>query len=522
MDKQKSILVLVVVLSCASICFGKYSGGTGEPNNPYQIATAEDLNDIGNHHEDFNKCFLVVADIDLADYTGTQFNRIGTDWNNAFTGVFDGNDHKVWNFTWTSTGRSYIGLFGYVAYVAGGQIKNLGLENVDVNAVNGYNVGGLVGYNYRGTITNCYSTGSVSGTGTFYTGGLVGYNSDGTITNCYSRGSVTGQSYVGGLAGETYSGTIRDCYSICRVTGSYDVGGLVGENDYGRITNCYSTGDVNGTGDYVGGLVGLLNDGTIINCYAVGTVTGSSSVGGLVGYNYYGTIQDCCAIGSVLGNEYVGGLVGFERYGLITDCYSTGSVSGQNYVGGLAGETRSGTTRDCYSTSNVSGGNYVGGLAGSTVGGVANCYSTGNVSGTGSNIGGLTGSGGATNSFWDVETSNQSTSGGGTGKLTDEMKTKSTFTGAGWDFVGETVNGTNDYWRMCVNGVEYPLLSWQFIGDFTCPDGVDILDLAFFVERWLHSCWWDNNFCNCTDTNHDGSVNFLDFAILASQWVEER
>jgi hypothetical protein len=71
-----------------------------------------------------------------------------------------------------------------------------------------------------------------------------------------------------------------------------------------------------------------------------------------------------------------------------------------------------------------------------------------------------------------------------------------------------------------VDGVEYPLLSWQFIPDFICPDGVDILDLAFLVDRWLAECDETNNFCNCTDTDYDGQVNLPDFAILASHWLE--
>ena len=45
----------------------KYSGGTGEPNNPYQIADANDMNDIGNHPEDWDKHFVMVNDINLAD-----------------------------------------------------------------------------------------------------------------------------------------------------------------------------------------------------------------------------------------------------------------------------------------------------------------------------------------------------------------------------------------------------------------------------------------------------------------------
>ncbi len=51
------------------------------------------------------------------------------------------------------------------------------------------NVGGLVGRNYYGTVSGCYSTGSVLGSGSV--GGLVGWNW-GTVSQCYSAGSVSG------------------------------------------------------------------------------------------------------------------------------------------------------------------------------------------------------------------------------------------------------------------------------------------------------------------------------------------
>ena len=63
---------------------------------------------------------------------------------------------------------------------------------------------------------------------------------------------------------------------------------------------------------------------------------------------------------------------------------------------------------------------------------------------------------------------------------------------------------------------------FRFTGDFACPDGVDILDLHFFIERWLTACSQNNNFCNCTDMNYDELVNFFDFAIFTSHWLEER
>jgi hypothetical protein len=55
----------------------RYSGGTGQPNDPYRIATAEDLNDIGNYAEDWDKHFILINDVNLAEFTGTQFNIIG-------------------------------------------------------------------------------------------------------------------------------------------------------------------------------------------------------------------------------------------------------------------------------------------------------------------------------------------------------------------------------------------------------------------------------------------------------------
>jgi hypothetical protein len=355
----------------------KYSGGTGTPDDPYRIATPEDMQRIGANPSHWNKCFILVNDVNLAQYTGTQFNKIGTDWINAFTGVFDGNDCKVWNFTWTSNAIDDVGLFGYVGSV--GQIKNLRMENVNVNAGTGEYVGGLVGWN------------------------------DGTITNCYSTGSVSGYWGVGGLAGEN-DNTIANCYSTGNVSGNLCVGGLVGEND-NTIANCYSTGSISGNWG-VGGLVGE-NDNTIANCYSTGSVSGNYDVGGLVGYDEGGEVAA---------------------------------------------------------------------------------------------------------SFWDIETSSQSTSAGGTPKTTAEMKTKSTFTNAGWDF--------GNIWDIC-EGTSYPRLRWQILsardrGDFLCPYGVDFLDFAVLASAWQSEPGdpdW-NPSCDISKPK-DNFINELDLAILCENWLKD-
>ncbi|MGB2808801.1 MAG: GLUG motif-containing protein [Sedimentisphaerales bacterium] len=467
----------------------QYGGGSGMADDPYLIYTAEHLNAIGANPGDLDRHFKLMADIDLAGFTGTSFNIIGelyydAGWVlNPFTGVFDGNGHTISNFTYTSTEGDNIGIFGY--FDSSGEIKDLGLidPNVDagtadyvgslVGRVSGgaitgcyieggsvsgnYYVGGLVGSNY-GSITNCCSTASVSGNGCV--GGLLGWN-NAQIIDCNSTGSVSGQYCVGGLCGSNTFGTISNCDSEADVSGGFDVGGLVGENEDGTITNCCATGSV--TGNYtVGGLVGT-NQGPITNCYSAGEVNGYGAVGGLVGYGYRGTITNCCSTVSVSGVHDVGGLVGDNR-GTITNCYETGSVKGNNDVGGLVGRNSYGCTiTNCYATGSVSGDGTVGGLVGyNYLSSILNCYSTGSVSGEWY-VGGLVGRnsrGEVTNSFWDIETSGQTSSSRGIGLPTDEMQTMSTFTDAGWDFVGESVNGEEDIWKI-FEGLSYPHLSWE-------------------------------------------------------------
>jgi len=124
---------------------------------------------------------------------------------------------------------------------------------------------------------------------------------------------------------------------------------------------------------------------------------------------------------------------------------------------------------DCYSTCTVSGENRLGGLVGWVADyvSISNCYAAGCV-GSASNTGGLIGyntGGEITNCFWNTETSGQPTSAGGTGCTTAQMQAQSTFTDAGWDFVGETANGTDDYWAMDgYTNSGYPYLSWQGLG----------------------------------------------------------
>jgi hypothetical protein len=214
---------------------------------------------------------------------------------------------------------------------------------------------------------------------------------------------------------------------------------------------------------------------------------------------------------TIQGRTFVGGLAGFHgASGSIATCYATGSVQGTGDIGGLVG-SNNGSVTDCYATASVAGIHVVGGLVGSHSGSVDSCYSMGLVSGAASDIGGLVGSndGSIQASFWDIQTSGRTTSAGGTGKTTLEMRARSTFTGAGWDFVGETANGTADVWRLCVDGTGYPRLAWEYSvrGDFDCPSGVSLEDLLYLSDRWLSVT---PNAAGAADGNLDGKIDLSD------------
>ena len=209
------------------------------------------------------------ADIDL---TGKGWTPIGTDYDNSYTGTFDGGGHTIMGLTVT-TNYQYVGLFGRLGEA--GTVKNVVMEGVNNHSL-GY-AGGVVGFSRGGTIENCSVSGSVSGT--LCAGGVVGAQWEASITGCSSSATVKGTRYVGGVAGETNSdATMAACYATGNVTielghrDRVDVGGLVGLNaGCNGLLACYATGNVTSTGSsagkvYIGGLLGG-NYTTVTACY---------------------------------------------------------------------------------------------------------------------------------------------------------------------------------------------------------------------------------------------------------------
>ncbi len=292
-------LALTVVLSLTYVTSTAwaYSGGTGEPNDPYQIATAQDLIELGNEPGDYNNFFVLTADIDLdpnlpggqifqqaviapdTDRTGWKFQGI------AFSGILDGQGYIIRNLH--IQGYNHLGLFGILE--KGAVLKNIGMEAVNIKGVGTESeyVGGLAGRNL-GYIYSSYSTGIINGES--YVGGLVGHNS-GIICSSFSTTTVSeGVSihshgeYIGGLVGYN-SGNIFACYSHGHVMGWNTIGGLAGENA-GSVTSCFSTGKVRGdnkqySGNILGGLVGWNTGSVTASFWDIEISTQSESNGGV-------------------------------------------------------------------------------------------------------------------------------------------------------------------------------------------------------------------------------------------------
>lgn len=211
----------------------RWTEGSGNPGDPYQISSIEHLCYLANSVNEGNSYkkveFIQTADIDLTGLnwipigkyaTSTAPNSVG---NREFSGIYDGNGHMITNLTISEeikgndiVNKGY-GLFGFLT----GTVKNLGLTNVNIDTKisDGKNMyaGGIAGYvgyssdsgTAQGYINNCYVEGVINATadGRCGSGGLAGYFRMGGISNCYTSVSVTiqGKSTIydgaGGLVG---------------------------------------------------------------------------------------------------------------------------------------------------------------------------------------------------------------------------------------------------------------------------------------------------------------------------------
>ena len=382
-----------------------YDGGTGTEEDPYLIATGEQLallaSEVNNGNEYKDNYFKLTADIllnDTIDDYSTEWTPIGNN-SNPFGGYFDGDNHKVIGMYIYDGNTDYMGLFSHTYTV----IKNLSLTDGYMKC-GGTNIGAICGEN-SGHIINCTNAVTIESTTVNKNyGGICGYNT-GKIDTCINKGNlnITGgtssvnKENIGGICGESYSrGSVINCSNVGGVlaTGySYNVGGICGK---GNPNDCSNDGEVNGYQN-VGGICGR---GTVTGCYNNGKVGAFQSVGGVCGCNYEG-ITNCYNTGEVTGDYWnVGGVCGISDYipngNTIKNCYNLGTVNGgsNGHAGGICGYIKFTTISNCYNKGTVNGQYYyAAGICGKVEysGKIINCYNSGAVNSTGYTIGGIAG-----------------------------------------------------------------------------------------------------------------------------------
>ncbi len=183
----------------------------------------------------------LTKDVDgLRDWTPIQ----------QYGGTFDGAQHTISGIYCVSDTIDEAGIFQNT--IGNAIVENIGVLDSYYCLKEGYNVGGIVGFN-SGIIRNCYNEGMVSSlyNNDNYLGGICGMNGGGTITGCYNKGKVANSVWgtrAGGICGRS-TNKILNCYNTGSVTGGYMVGGICGSNasstTSGRIENCYNIGTIN-------------------------------------------------------------------------------------------------------------------------------------------------------------------------------------------------------------------------------------------------------------------------------------
>lgn len=450
--------------------------------------------------------FAQSATIENLGLTNVDFKIFESGYVGGLAGIFDSGIIKKCFITGDiEVETTHLG--GIVGRLSGsGEIRN-SYSNVNIYKSSANNIGGLVGV-LIGSVINSYSSGNLTGGGTQATrdiGGLIAYERSGSVINSYwsivdsglevsdggtglseadMRNSNSFESwdfsdtwiieedntfpflrdnipkslpgfisYEGGDGSVNNPYVVNSPYQLHQIrnytdqyfiqsanidfsnTATWDMG--KGFTPIGNSGNPFA-GQYDGSGYLINGLsIDRPNtDGVGLFGYSTGTLT-----------NIGITNAD------VSGNSEVGVVVGtIDSDGTVSKSFSSGNVGGNSNIGGLAGSIKDGSISNSYSESGINGTEAIGGLAGyiSSLGAVELSYSMGSVMDS-RNTGGLLGvsdGGEVMDSYWNINSSGQTSSADGTGLTTVQMKQQNSYNG--WDFIG--------CWEMS-DGNSYPNLS---------------------------------------------------------------
>ena len=468
-----------------------FAGGTGTKDDPYQVSTPEQLNEVRNY---LDKYFIQINDIDMTEATsegGTYWND-GAGWIpiNEFVGHYDGRNYKIIGLNIYEY-HHFVGLFGHAYGYA--TIENIVLtdgeyiiisENSSIEKENNCMIGGICGA-IEGNSTNIRN--------------CINKNKINISLDAYS--TYNRLCYVGGICGRAYK--ISDCKNYGNIsvsTPNYSttcIGGIIGIYGNFDVSNCLNRGD--------------------INCISAGQRLNMGGIAGYKGdtpYTYYtnSDLYMCLNTGAINvfmkngceDNYEIGGIVGnLSMEGNINDCYNTGDIVPINL-------------------SNFLASHYVGGICG-CVGAdeknnIQRCYNVGSTNGA-DGIGNVIVVSGYTNGIYysySLDTSplnSNNTRAYFSKNLTEEeMKQKDNFETYDFDTVWDISPDIN-------NGMPYLRNVGNFEPEYTLGDvngdgQIDFLDAQLILKYDAGSEILTDDQINRSDVNGDGYVDFLDAQLI--------
>ncbi len=353
-----------------------YDGGDGTPQNPYQIATAEQLALLAyqtNNGLGGDACYILTNDIDLNAADSLIWIPIGNE--GKFSGIFDGDGHTISGLY--QDGLKYSGLF---VYTENATIKSLRIEKATIVVyVQEYVYSAMAGFisaqSLNTNIIDCSVDGWMGVASTKPAGGLVGIflvdvgeNDTIYIKNCTNKAEIWDDLHLGGLVGVTHVENgqllIEKCVNNGDLTGIGFTGGMIGDGEF-IIRHCHNYGKVFGE-TTAGGMVGQGGSfGLIEYCinHPSGEVTGGCNAGGIIGTPIFTTIRMSGNMAPVKGQGtdmiLVGGIAGSDCS--ISNCFNTGDLSGEltdtvypiAQFGGITGSPTEGFVYNVYNAGQI-------------------------------------------------------------------------------------------------------------------------------------------------------------------------
>lgn len=316
---RRRFFVVIALLLCISakgwvsnfnqdISSSIYKNGDGTVNNPYQIWSREDLENLslflGAEHAD--KYFILGANINLE---GEEWVPIGSGSAEGFRGKLYGNNKQIHNLR-VEGKHQFAGLFALIG--SGASIDNLHIESGwikgnEINYSEGSNAVGSIAAKAVSegddpiVITDCSNRAEIIGTQGNYAhcnaGGLIGECQNVVFLRCVNYGDMimreVGGANIGGMAGSCYDVSIINCINygtidqLGRLNTGFQMGGFVGQGWQVAISNSYSHAWIERGSGTVGGLMGYMKDGCMLQqSYVYGRIHSIEeyTLGGLVAY----------------------------------------------------------------------------------------------------------------------------------------------------------------------------------------------------------------------------------------------